>query len=142
MAVGYARAEDNDGAYDDDGYFRMGDIGRLVEHDHLICTGRKKDLIIRAGENISAKEIEDVLYRSPKVAEVAVVSMPSRKTSEAICAFIVIRAGDTLDLPEVAEIIRRSEEHTSELQSLMRISYAVFCLKKKNIFKRAHLHTC
>src|SRR3546814_13124984 len=87
MAVGYARAEDNDGAYDDDGYFRMGDIGRLVEHDHLICTGRKKDLIIRAGENISAKEIEDVLYRSPKVAEVAVVSMPRRKTSETICAF-------------------------------------------------------
>src|SRR3546814_20726017 len=84
----------------------MGDIGRLVEHDHLICTGRKKDLIIRAGENISAKEIEDVLYRSPKVAEVAVVSMPSRKPSEAICAFIVIRAGDTLDLPEVAAIIR------------------------------------
>src|SRR3546814_20753236 len=84
----------------------MGDIGRLVEHDHLICTGRKKDLLIRAGENISAKEIEDVLYRSPKVAEVAVVSMPRRKTSEAICAFIVLRAGATLDLPAVAAILR------------------------------------
>lgn len=108
MAIGYARVEDNDGAYDEDGYFRMGDIGRLVDGDHLICTGRKKDLIIRAGENISAKEIEDVLYRSEKVAEVAVVSMPSRKTSEAICAFIVTRDGHTIDLPEVAALVREA----------------------------------
>lgn len=106
MALGYARTEDNAGAYDDEGYFRMGDIGRLVERDHLICTGRKKDLIIRAGENISAREIEDVLYRSPKVAEVAIVAMPSRKTSEAICAFVVLRDGGTLDLAEVGQIIR------------------------------------
>jgi acyl-CoA synthetase (AMP-forming)/AMP-acid ligase II len=105
MALGYARAEDNDNAYDDEGYFRMGDIGRLVEGDQLICTGRKKDLIIRAGENISAREIEDVLYRSPKIVEVAVVSMPSRRTSEAICAFVVPRDGETIDLPEVARLV-------------------------------------
>lgn len=106
MALGYAREEDNDGAYDEDGFFRMGDIGRLVDGDHLVCTGRKKDLIIRAGENISAKEIEDVLYRSPKVAEAAVVSMPSRRTNEAICAFIVPRDGSTIDLDEVAALVR------------------------------------
>lgn len=108
MAIGYARAEDNENAYDEDGFFRMGDLGRIVEGDHLLCTGRKKDLIIRAGENISAKEIEDVLYRSPKVVEVAVVSMPSRKTGEAICAFIVPRDGQTLDLVEIAQIVGNS----------------------------------
>jgi acyl-CoA synthetase (AMP-forming)/AMP-acid ligase II len=105
MALGYARAEDNQGAYDDEGFFRMGDIGRLVEGDHIVCTGRKKDLIIRAGENISAKEVEDVLHRSGKVIEVAMVAMPSRKTGEAICAFIVPLAGVALDLAEVAGII-------------------------------------
>lgn len=105
MALGYARAEDNEGAYDEEGYFRMGDLGRIVEGDHILCTGRRKDLIIRAGENISAKEIEDVLHRSPKVLEVAVVSMPSRKTGEAICAFIVPQVGETLGLAEVAELI-------------------------------------
>ncbi len=105
MALGYARPEDNDGAYDEDGFFRMGDLGRLVEGDHIVCTGRKKDLIIRAGENISAREIEDVLYRSGKIAEVAVVSMPSRRTGEAICAFVVPRAGCTLDLAEVAALV-------------------------------------
>ena len=105
MALGYARAEDNQGAYDDEGFFRMGDIGRLVEVDHIVCTGRKKDLIIRAGENISAKEVEDTLHRSGRVIEVAIVAMPSRKTGEAVCAFIVPRAGDALDLAEVARII-------------------------------------
>jgi acyl-CoA synthetase (AMP-forming)/AMP-acid ligase II len=106
MALGYARSEDNEAAYDEDGFFRMGDLGKLVEGGHIVCTGRKKDLIIRAGENISAKEIEDVLYRSPKVAEAAVVSMPSRKTGEAICAFIVPRGDATLDLAEVAQLVR------------------------------------
>lgn len=105
MALGYARTEDNDGAYDDEGYFRMGDLGRIVENDHILCTGRKKDLIIRAGENISAKEIEDVLYRSPAIAEVAVVSMPSRKTGEAICAFVVVRNGASLTLADVAAMV-------------------------------------
>jgi acyl-CoA synthetase (AMP-forming)/AMP-acid ligase II len=105
MALGYARIEDNEGAYDEDGFFRMGDLGRIVEGDHILCTGRKKDLIIRAGENISAKEIEDVIYRSPKVVEAAVVSMPSTKTGEAICAFIVPRAGEALDVAEVAGMI-------------------------------------
>lgn len=106
MALGYARIEDNDGAYDEEGYFRMGDLGRIVETDHILCTGRRKDLIIRAGENISAKEIEDVLYRSPKIAEVAVVSMPSRKTGEAICAFVVTRSGESFDLQEAAALLR------------------------------------
>jgi acyl-CoA synthetase (AMP-forming)/AMP-acid ligase II len=108
MALGYARPEDNDGAYDEQGFFRMGDIGRLVEGDHIVCTGRKKDLIIRAGENISAKEIEDVLFASGKVAEVAIVGMPSVRTGEAVCAFIVPHAGQACTLAEVARIIEKA----------------------------------
>jgi acyl-CoA synthetase (AMP-forming)/AMP-acid ligase II len=108
MALGYARLEDNEGAYDEDGYFRTGDLGKIVHIDHIVCTGRKKDLIIRAGENISAKEVEDAIYRLPKVAEVAVVSMPSRKTGEAICAFAVLHAGEMLDLSEVAQVIAQA----------------------------------
>jgi acyl-CoA synthetase (AMP-forming)/AMP-acid ligase II len=108
MALGYARLEDNEGAYDEEGYFRTGDLGKIVHVDHIVCTGRKKDLIIRAGENISAKEVEDAIYRLPKVAEVAVVSMPSRKTGEAICAFAVLHPGEKLDLPEVAQVIARA----------------------------------
>jgi acyl-CoA synthetase (AMP-forming)/AMP-acid ligase II len=89
MAAGYARTEDNDAAYDADGYFRMGDIVKLVHDGHVVVTGRKKDLIIRSGENISAKEIEDALTGHPMIADIAIVSMPSKVTGEAICAFIV-----------------------------------------------------
>ncbi|MBW8911744.1 MAG: AMP-binding protein, partial [Sphingomonas sp.] len=104
MALGYARTEDNEQAYDEEGYFRMGDLVRLVDGDHILCTGRKKDLIIRAGENVSAKEIEDVIILAPNVAEVAVVSMPSARTGEAICAFIVA-AGTAPTFAEVGMMI-------------------------------------
>ncbi|PQM26959.1 cyclohexanecarboxylate-CoA ligase [Sphingopyxis lindanitolerans] len=125
MALGYARPEDNEDAYDDEGFFRTGDLGRLVEGDHIVCTGRKKDLIIRAGENISAREIEDVLFASPLIAEVAVVSMPSRRTGEAICAFIVpaddasIDLGDVIDLVSAAGLARqKTPEHLMLVRDL------------------------
>jgi acyl-CoA synthetase (AMP-forming)/AMP-acid ligase II len=108
MALGYARAEDNAASYDEDGFFRMGDLGRVVEGDHILCTGRKKDLIIRGGENISAREIEDVLFTSPLIEEVAVVSMPSQRTGEAICAFVVPAPGASPELADLAVLIARA----------------------------------
>jgi acyl-CoA synthetase (AMP-forming)/AMP-acid ligase II len=106
MALGYALMEDNQCSYDEDGFFRMGDLIRIIEGDLLVCTGRKKDLIIRSGENISAKEIEDVLFRSPRIEDVAVVSMPSPRTGEAICAFVVpAQPGDRVDLNYVSVLI-------------------------------------
>ncbi|MBI1182028.1 MAG: AMP-binding protein [Alphaproteobacteria bacterium] len=105
MALGYARPEDNEEAYDADGFFRTGDLGRLVHGDHIVCTGRKKDLIIRAGENISAREIEDVLFRSPRIAEAAVVAMPSARTGEAVCAFVVPAGEEAVDLAHVAALV-------------------------------------
>jgi acyl-CoA synthetase (AMP-forming)/AMP-acid ligase II len=108
MALGYSRPEDNVDAYDAEGFFRMGDLGRLVDDGNIICTGRKKDLIIRAGENISAREIEDVLFQSPLIEEVAVVSMPSKRTGEAICAFIVPSKNGEVDLSHIAEQLRNA----------------------------------
>jgi acyl-CoA synthetase (AMP-forming)/AMP-acid ligase II len=104
MMLGYADVQDNDSAFDADGFFRMGDLVRLVEGDHIVCTGRTKDLIIRAGENISAKEIEDVLTASDLVAEAAVVAMPSNRTGEAICAFIIPRAGCSVSFGTVTAL--------------------------------------
>jgi acyl-CoA synthetase (AMP-forming)/AMP-acid ligase II len=103
--LGYADAADNAAAFDADGYFRMGDLVRIVEGDHIVCTGRVKDLIIRAGENISAKEIEDVLLASPLIAEAAVVAMPSARTGEAICAFVVASPGTQLVRADIDAIM-------------------------------------
>jgi len=106
--VGYLHPEDNDGAFDEDGYFRMGDLGRRVHGRYLVITGRKKDIIIRSGENLSPKEIEDVLATHAAVADVAIVAMPSRETGEKGCAFVVLRPGQTIDLVEIRRFLERA----------------------------------
>ncbi|HWP65939.1 MAG TPA: AMP-binding protein [Candidatus Limnocylindria bacterium] len=106
--VGYVHPEDNDAAFDADGYFRMGDLGRRVHGRYLVITGRKKDIIIRSGENLSPKEVEDVLAVHPAVADVAIVAMPSRETGEKACAFIVLRPGHTIDLAEIRRTVERA----------------------------------
>jgi non-ribosomal peptide synthetase component E (peptide arylation enzyme) len=72
-----------------------------VHENYLVITGRKKDIIIRSGENISPKEVEDVLFNHPAVLEVAIVAMPNRATGEKGCAFIIPREGALIDLPAV-----------------------------------------
>jgi acyl-CoA synthetase (AMP-forming)/AMP-acid ligase II len=89
MLVGYLRQEDETEAFDADGYFRTGDLGRWIDDHYLVVTGRAKDIIIRNGENISPKEIEDLLVRHPDIAEVAIVGLPDARTGERACAVIV-----------------------------------------------------
>ena len=89
MLVGYLHAEDEAGSFDADGFFRTGDLARWIDGDHLVVTGRAKDLIIRNGENIAPKEIEDLLIGHPGVAEVAVVGVPDPRTGERACAVVV-----------------------------------------------------
>jgi acyl-CoA synthetase (AMP-forming)/AMP-acid ligase II len=101
MFLGYAREEDNAGAFNGEGFFRMGDLGRILDGGFVLVTGRKKDLIIRAGENISPKEIEDILFNHPAIEEIAIVAMPDERTGEAACAFVIPEQGRDIDLPEV-----------------------------------------
>jgi acyl-CoA synthetase (AMP-forming)/AMP-acid ligase II len=109
LFVGYLHPADNDGAFLDDGFFRMGDLGRIVPSeagpDYIVITGRKKDIIIRSGENISPKEVEDILFGHPAVADVAIVAMPSETTGEKGCAFIIPRQGRTIDLAEIRRFL-------------------------------------
>lgn len=91
MLVGYLHEEDEAAAFDDDGYFRTGDLARRVDEAYLVVTGRAKDIIIRNGENISPKEIEDLLIGHPEIAEVAVVGLPDPRTGERAVAVIVPR---------------------------------------------------
>ena len=89
MFLGYADAQQTREAHTADGYFLTGDIGRITGDGALVITDRKKDLIIRGGENLSAKEIENVLHAHPQVQEVAVVAMPHARLGEGVCAFVV-----------------------------------------------------
>ncbi|AKS32569.1 AMP-binding protein [Mycolicibacterium goodii] len=109
MLLGYLHAEDN--AFDEQGFFRTGDLGRWVDGDYLTVTGRAKDLIIRNGENISPKEIEDILIGELGITEIAVVGLPDARTGERACAVVVTDnhpAGAQPDVPALAEVLTKA----------------------------------
>ena len=83
------------------GWFRTGDIGRLDDEGYLTITDRKKDVIIRGGENIASKEVEDLLMLHPAVVEAAVVGQHDERYGERVAAFVQLRPGQSLDLDDV-----------------------------------------
>jgi acyl-CoA synthetase (AMP-forming)/AMP-acid ligase II len=91
MLVGYLHPEDETETFDSEGFFRTGDLGQWVDGNYLVVTGRAKDIIIRNGENISPKEVEDILIGHPDIAEIAIVGLPDARTGERACAVIVSR---------------------------------------------------
>ncbi|HYM16156.1 MAG TPA: long-chain-fatty-acid--CoA ligase [Dehalococcoidia bacterium] len=98
----YHKQADATAAAIQDGWLHTGDVGYLDEDGYLFITGRKKDLIIRGGENISPGEIEATLDEHPQVEESAVIGVPDTEWGEVIKAIIVPRAGQT---PDPAEIV-------------------------------------
>jgi len=80
-------------AFTTDGWFRTGDLGTLDDAGYLRITGRRKDIIIRKGENISARELEDLIAAHPAIAEVAVVGVPDAVAGEIACAVVRVRPG-------------------------------------------------
>ena len=89
LCAGYVDTSLDADAFDDDGWFRTGDLGRSTSDGYVVITGRLKDIIIRKGENISAKEVEDLLFTHPKVADVAVIGLPDARRASARVAFVV-----------------------------------------------------
>lgn len=88
-------------------WFRTGDIGRVDADGYLTITDRKKDIIVRGGENISAKEVEDVLALHPAVAEAAAIGLPDERYGERVCAVVVLRESGALRLEEIGEHFAR-----------------------------------
>jgi fatty-acyl-CoA synthase len=88
------------------GWFHTGDLGRLDEERFLYIVDRKKDMIITGGENVYPREVEEVLYKHPKVAESAVIGVPDAKWGEAIKAVIALKAGETATEDEVIGFCR------------------------------------
>jgi non-ribosomal peptide synthetase component E (peptide arylation enzyme) len=104
---GYVDAKLDAEAFDAQGFLRTGDLGRLDADGYLTITGRLKDVIIRKGENISAKEVEDHLFAHPKVADVAVIGLPDAERGERVCAVVVSRdAADPLGFEEMSGFLR------------------------------------
>ncbi len=93
-------------AFDEDGYFRSGDLGTVDDDGYVVITGRLKDVIIRHGENISAKEVEDLLYTHPSVADVAVIGLPDPRTGERACAVVAVKEGQIFGFAEMVAYLK------------------------------------
>lgn len=89
----------------EDGWFDTGDLAKLDEDGYIRISGRSKDVIIRGGENIPVVEVENVLYRHPAVAAVAIVAMPDARLGERACAYVQLRPGERLTLEELRSFL-------------------------------------
>lgn len=101
MCLGYAADDHSAEAFEPDGYFHTGDLAMLTETGAMVITGRSKDLIIRGGENISPREVEDALHEHPAIHEAAVVAMPHPRMGETGCAFLILEEGAELSFDEL-----------------------------------------
>ncbi|MFK4206559.1 class I adenylate-forming enzyme family protein [Streptomyces sp. NPDC030920] len=107
VCAGYLDPVASASVFDAEGFLITGDVGHVRESGHLVLTGRLKDIIIRKGENISAKEIEDLLHRHPDVGDTAVIGLPDRERGELVCAVVEQPAGaGPLTLAEVTAYLR------------------------------------
>lgn len=108
MFLGYGDPEATAASFDADGFFATGDLGRVTSEGAIVITGRKKDLINRGGEKVSAKEVEDILHRMPAIKEAAVVAMPHARLGETLCAYVIAQPGAGLDLDALLAFVAAS----------------------------------
>ncbi|MCS5735162.1 AMP-binding protein [Herbiconiux daphne] len=109
LFVGYLDPRDDEPAFTNDGWFRTGDLASITPDGLITITGRRKDLIVRGGENISAKEVEDLLLTHEAILDVAMIGVPDPLMGERACAVVVLRPGAELRLADLtAHLDRRS----------------------------------
>lgn len=108
------------------GFSRSGDLGRMDDDGFVRVTGRLKDIVIRGGMNISAREVEEHLLQHPAIATVAVVGMPDERLGEKVCAYVVLVDPDTtLSLGEVTAYLHEHKVATQKLPERLEVATAL-----------------
>ncbi|QEU93652.1 class I adenylate-forming enzyme family protein [Streptomyces kanamyceticus] len=126
VCQGYLDPGQSAGVFDADGFLITGDLGHVKESGHLVLTGRAKDIIIRKGENISAKEIEDLLHQHPAVGDAAVVGLPDPERGERVCAVLEQPPGaPELTLAAVTSYLREEGLATYKLPEQLEVVEAL-----------------
>ena len=98
-------------AIDAEGFMHTGDLATMDEEGYVNIVGRSKDMVIRGGENVYPREIEEFLYRHPKIQDVQVVGVPDQRFGEELCAWIIAKPGQTLDEDEVRAFCKGKIAH-------------------------------
>ena len=101
----YKMPEATAAAIDENGWLHTGDLARRDENGYYKITGRIKDMIIRGGENIYPKEIEDFIYTHPKVSDVQVIGVPDKQYGEEIMACVVLKPGEAMTEEELKDYV-------------------------------------
>lgn len=139
-------------ALDEEGWYYSGDLCRMDEAGYIKITGRKKDIIVRGGENISSREVEDILLQHPKIHDACVVAMPDERLGERSCADVVLKAPHhSLSLEEVVAFFSRKRvakykypEHIVVIEKLPRTASGKIqkFLLRKDIMRRLTQDVC
>ncbi|HAN2080332.1 TPA: medium-chain fatty-acid--CoA ligase [Escherichia coli] len=139
-------------ALDEEGWYYSGDLCRMDEAGYIKITGRKKDIIVRGGENISSREVEDILLQHPKIHDACVVAMPDERLGERSCAYVVLKAPHhSLSLEEVVAFFSRKRvakykypEHIVVIEKLPRTASGKIqkFLLRKDIIRRLTQDVC
>ena len=112
VMLGYwADEEKTAEAIDKDGWMHTGDLATIDEEGYCQIVGRSKDMVIRGGENIYPREVEEFLHRHPKIREVQVIGVPDEKFGEELCAVIILREGEILTEMEVKDFCKGQIAH-------------------------------
>ncbi|EQC3608999.1 medium-chain fatty-acid--CoA ligase [Escherichia coli] len=137
---------------DEEGWYYSGDLCRMDEAGYIKITGRKKDIIVRGGENISSREVEDILLQHPKIHDACVVAMPDERLGERSCAYVVLKAPHhSLSLEEVVAFFSRKRvakykypEHIVVIEKLPRTVSGKIqkFLLRKDIMRRLTQDVC
>ncbi|HAY5468993.1 TPA: medium-chain fatty-acid--CoA ligase [Shigella flexneri] len=139
-------------ALDEEGWYYSGDLCRMDEAGYIKITGRKKDIIVRGGENISSREVEDILLQHPKIHDACVVAMPDERLGERSCAYVVLKAPHhSLSLEEMVAFFSRKRvakykypEHIVVIEKLPRTASDKIqkFLLRKDIIRRLTQDVC
>lgn len=139
-------------ALDEEGWYYSGDLCRMDEAGYIKITGRKKDIIVRGGENISSREVEDILLQHPKIHDACVVAMPDERLGERSCTYVVLKAPHhSLSLEEVVAFFSRKRvakykypEHIVVIEKLPRTASGKIqkFLLRKDIMRRLTQDVC
>lgn len=139
-------------ALDEEGWYYSGDLCLMYEAGYIKITGRKKDIIVRGGENISSREVEDILLQHPKIHDACVVAMPDERLGERSCAYVVLKAPHhSLSLEEVVAFFSRKRvakykypEHIVVIEKLPRTASGKIqkFLLRKDIMRRLTQDAC
>lgn len=139
-------------ALDEEGWYYSGDLCRMDKAGYIKITGRKKDIIVRGGENISSREVEDILLQHPKIHDACVVAMSDERLGERSCAYVVLKAPHhSLSLEEVVAFFSRKRvakykypEHIVVIEKLPRTTSGKIqkFLLRKDIMRRLTQDVC